>query len=362
MVILVLYQLSCKLICFECLNLSQDRVVPRAMTGENWNVIMRDCMIAPPFCNAAAGQCGWPYGAAVYWVTFQMWTHFLLINVVVAIVIQQFEESQEMELKKKKNVLGDLFHMDKWRKPKCIEPGCNKSAAGKSDKCVEHTGGESTSQFDDEKDNDEEFDGFKQAWQSVEPTLILPVTKLQQVLQTCVQNQPECYLSQHDLDSPVGFKRFLVNLNLPSDGSNVHYLDVLYRLAWNAFAKLHPEGALPDLYNETCELTRAQVKRDFSVLSDVNAWRHSVLKVYLVTLIQRSWRGSKVRRLHIQKVRQLRASSARRATLHQRPAAAVEESKHDPPGFDSMKVEIVEMVEMVEMVEVGEATTAALKA
>ncbi len=307
-------------------------------------------MIAPPFCNAAAGQCGWPYGAAVYWVTFQIWTHFLLINVVVAIVIQQFEESQEMELKKKRNILGDLFHMDKWcLKPSCVEPGCKKSTAGKSDKCVEH-GGAATSN-DDEKDDGEEFDGFKQTWQSVEPTLILPVSKLQQVLQTTVKHQPNSYLAQCDLESPISFKRFLVNLNLPSDGSNVHYLDVLYRLAWNAFAKLHPEGALPDLYNETCELTRAQVKRDFSVLSDVTAWRHSAIKVYLVTLIQRAWRGSKVRRVHALKVQQLRASKTRRATISQQETTAVAELMHDPPGYDSMKVEMVEMVEMVDVVD-----------
>jgi hypothetical protein len=29
-----------------------------ATTGENWNGLMRDCMVQEPFCSAADGDCG----------------------------------------------------------------------------------------------------------------------------------------------------------------------------------------------------------------------------------------------------------------------------------------------------------------
>jgi hypothetical protein len=49
----------------------------------------------------------------------------------------------------------------------------------------------------------------------------------------------------NDLPPDLGFRgrelrtisiyRFIDSLNLPSDGLNVHYLDVMYRLCWNVF-------------------------------------------------------------------------------------------------------------------------------
>ena len=61
------------------------------MTGEAWNGVMRDCAIAPPFCNDALGECGWPLGSPLYWVSFQVMTAFLFLNVIVAVVLQIFE-------------------------------------------------------------------------------------------------------------------------------------------------------------------------------------------------------------------------------------------------------------------------------
>ena len=63
----------------------------RTLTGENWNNIMHDCMITPPFCEEAKGNCGWPLGAPVYWVSFQIMSGFLFVNVIVAVVLQLFE-------------------------------------------------------------------------------------------------------------------------------------------------------------------------------------------------------------------------------------------------------------------------------
>jgi hypothetical protein len=37
------------------------------------------------------GECGWPIGSPLYWVSFQVVTAFLLLNVIVAVVLQIFE-------------------------------------------------------------------------------------------------------------------------------------------------------------------------------------------------------------------------------------------------------------------------------
>jgi hypothetical protein len=40
--------------------LSSVVVLFTSTTGENWNGIMRDCMVEPPFCDTIAGDCGSP--------------------------------------------------------------------------------------------------------------------------------------------------------------------------------------------------------------------------------------------------------------------------------------------------------------
>jgi hypothetical protein len=48
-------------------------------------------MIQPPFCNEALDECGWPLAAPFFWVSFQILSAFLFLNVVVAVVLQIFE-------------------------------------------------------------------------------------------------------------------------------------------------------------------------------------------------------------------------------------------------------------------------------
>ena len=69
----------------------------RMTTGESWNTIMHDTMIEPPFCNP--GQCGNRIVAPLFWVSFITLASFLIINVVVAVVITQFEQELEKEKK-----------------------------------------------------------------------------------------------------------------------------------------------------------------------------------------------------------------------------------------------------------------------
>jgi hypothetical protein len=82
------------------------------MTGEAWNGIMRDCMLQPPFCNEEAGECGWPIAAPIYWVTYQILSAFLFVNVVVAVVLQIFEDEMEKEKARGTDYVIDLDDID----------------------------------------------------------------------------------------------------------------------------------------------------------------------------------------------------------------------------------------------------------
>lgn len=68
----------------------------RCMTGENWNGLMRDCMIQPPFCTKNV-DCGSIGEAVFYFVSFELLTYFMFLNVVVGIVLQHFEREFEAE-------------------------------------------------------------------------------------------------------------------------------------------------------------------------------------------------------------------------------------------------------------------------
>jgi hypothetical protein len=62
----------------------------RAATGENFNGMMYDLMIAPPYCdpNPLSGNCGVSRSlSAFYWVCFYTISTFILMNLLVAVVI-----------------------------------------------------------------------------------------------------------------------------------------------------------------------------------------------------------------------------------------------------------------------------------
>lgn len=61
----------------------------RSSTGESWNGIMHDLMVQPPFC--AAQKCGYPTLAPIYFMTFIVLATFLLLNVLVAVIVDNFE-------------------------------------------------------------------------------------------------------------------------------------------------------------------------------------------------------------------------------------------------------------------------------
>ncbi|XP_023021091.2 sodium leak channel non-selective protein na isoform X2 [Leptinotarsa decemlineata] len=66
----------------------------RIVTGEDWNKIMHDCMIQPPFCTPAANywqtDCGNFYGSLIYFCTFYVIITYIVLNLLVAIIMENF--------------------------------------------------------------------------------------------------------------------------------------------------------------------------------------------------------------------------------------------------------------------------------
>ncbi|KAI9140843.1 Ion transport protein-domain-containing protein [Paraphysoderma sedebokerense] len=60
-----------------------------ASTGENWPVIMSNCMVDPPFCDLQAGNCGTKW-APVYFISLQLLMNWILLNSFIAIVVDSF--------------------------------------------------------------------------------------------------------------------------------------------------------------------------------------------------------------------------------------------------------------------------------
>lgn len=59
----------------------------RIVTGEDWNKIMHDCMIQPPYCTPAENywqtDCGNFTGSLVYFCTFYVIITYIVLNLLV---------------------------------------------------------------------------------------------------------------------------------------------------------------------------------------------------------------------------------------------------------------------------------------
>ncbi|KAF8358128.1 nca-2 [Pristionchus pacificus] len=71
-------------------------VLFRSVTGEDWNDIMHDCMRSPPFCFWTEGvnywqtDCGNYFGAIVYFCSFYLIITYIVLNLLVAIIMENF--------------------------------------------------------------------------------------------------------------------------------------------------------------------------------------------------------------------------------------------------------------------------------
>ncbi|XP_071875567.1 sodium leak channel NALCN-like isoform X1 [Bombus fervidus] len=66
----------------------------RIVTGEDWNKIMHDCMIQPPYCTPAANywetDCGNFHASLIYFCTFYVIITYIVLNLLVAIIMENF--------------------------------------------------------------------------------------------------------------------------------------------------------------------------------------------------------------------------------------------------------------------------------
>ena len=69
----------------------------QCITGDGWSGLMGDCLVQPPFCDRDAGDCG-SWLAVPYFVSFQVIGSFVLLNLLVAVILENFTS------------LGDVNH------------------------------------------------------------------------------------------------------------------------------------------------------------------------------------------------------------------------------------------------------------
>ncbi|KAK3859162.1 hypothetical protein Pcinc_034699, partial [Petrolisthes cinctipes] len=68
----------------------------RIVTGEDWNKIMHDCMVAPPFCTVShysnywETDCGNFTGSLIFFCSFYVIITYIVLNLLVAIIMENF--------------------------------------------------------------------------------------------------------------------------------------------------------------------------------------------------------------------------------------------------------------------------------
>lgn len=67
----------------------------RMSTGESYNGIMHDCMIQPPYCDPES-NCGLPEFAPIYFCVFFILTNYMLLNLLIAIILDNFGDTVEL--------------------------------------------------------------------------------------------------------------------------------------------------------------------------------------------------------------------------------------------------------------------------
>ncbi|XP_065295838.1 sodium leak channel NALCN [Dermacentor albipictus] len=66
----------------------------RIVTGEDWNKIMHDCMVSPPYCTLADNywetDCGNFTGSLIFFCSFYVIITYIVLNLLVAIIMENF--------------------------------------------------------------------------------------------------------------------------------------------------------------------------------------------------------------------------------------------------------------------------------
>jgi len=68
----------------------------RVATNDEWVGVMQDCMVSPPSCSRAEGNCG-NRVAYLYFISFVIIVSIILLNLFTAVIIENFEKLQDRE-------------------------------------------------------------------------------------------------------------------------------------------------------------------------------------------------------------------------------------------------------------------------
>ena len=68
----------------------------RIVTGEDWNRVLHDAMLSPPYCTKDPDadfwktDCGSYYGSIIYFSSFYVFITYIMLNLLVAIIMENF--------------------------------------------------------------------------------------------------------------------------------------------------------------------------------------------------------------------------------------------------------------------------------
>jgi hypothetical protein len=74
----------------------------RLMTSAGWNDVLESLMISPPECDdrfggLPNGDCGMPLLAITYFVSFIIINYMIVINMYIAIILENFNQAHQEE-------------------------------------------------------------------------------------------------------------------------------------------------------------------------------------------------------------------------------------------------------------------------
>jgi hypothetical protein len=67
-------------------------VLFQIMSGDDWHLLMTDCMVTTPACSKKPGasDCGSPVGSVIYFITYVILVVFVFVNLFVTVVLENF--------------------------------------------------------------------------------------------------------------------------------------------------------------------------------------------------------------------------------------------------------------------------------
>ncbi|CEP00345.1 hypothetical protein PBRA_001399, partial [Plasmodiophora brassicae] len=170
-------------------------------TGEGWNVIMHDLSVQPPYCDPSLNQCGIPWLARLYMISFKVIANLVVLNLFIAILKKNFEDE------------------------------CEK----------------------DEDDGlpirSEHIAAFAQAWSEFSASDMMYVTQLGAFLQTVKIDGP-LGAEAAKIKDRAALLRFLRIRDVPAFKTSVHYVDITLALTETTFIKHFQVDHIADIPEE----------------------------------------------------------------------------------------------------------------